>query len=128
MITYSAFLYAVAASVVAVKYKDLLQYELKNGYSINNFDNKQIGTQNVTISYRGIDTNILVEVVDYIPGDINGDGIVSMKDVTRLNNYLNDDKTKVIKAALDVNGDGVVSIKDITRLVEYLSDNTVEIH
>ena len=51
-----------------------------------------------------------------------------MKDVTRLNNYLNDDKTKVIKAALDVNGDGVVSIKDITRLVEYLSDNTVEIH
>ena len=113
---------------IIATYNDGETKELKNGYSINNFDNKQIGTQNVTISYRGIDTNILVEVVDYIPGDINGDGIVSMKDVTRLNNYLNDNQTKVIKAALDVNGDGVVSIKDITRLVEYLSDNTVEIH
>lgn len=58
-----------------------------------------------------------------------GDGIVSIKDVTRLVNYLNDNSGyKVIKKALDVNGDGVVSIKDVTRLEAYLNDNTVQIY
>ena len=59
--------------------------------------------------------------------DTNGDGLVTMKDVTRLVNYLNDDSIEVINKALDVNGDGLVTIKDVTRLTEYLEDNTVEI-
>ena len=61
-------------------------------------------------------------------GDINGDGVVSIKDVTRLVNYLNDENTEVMTCALDVNGDGVVTIKDVTRLIEYLNDNSVKIY
>ena len=68
-----------------------------------------------------------VIVKDYVRGDINGDGLITMKDVTRLVNYLNDDSIEVINKALDVNGDGLVTIKDVTRLTEYLEDNTVEI-
>ena len=68
-------------------------------------------------------------MIDYIPGDINGDGIVNIKDITRLVNYLNDNSAyEVINKALDVNGDGVVSIKDVTRLEAYLNDNTVQIY
>ena len=64
---------------------------------------------------------------DHIPGDINGDGSVNNKDLTRLFQYLSDWDVEVNEAALDVNGDGNVNNKDLTRLFQYLSDWDVEI-
>ena len=78
------------------------------------------------LTYEG-SKEFTVIVKDYVRGDTNGDGLVTMKDVTRLVNYLNDDSIEVINKALDVNGDGLVTIKDVTRLTEYLEDNSVEI-
>lgn len=65
---------------------------------------------------------------DYIPGDINGDGIVNTKDTTRLMRYLAGWNVEVNEAALDVNGDGVVNTKDTTRLMRYLAGWDVEIY
>ena len=64
---------------------------------------------------------------DHIPGDINGDGVVNNKDVTRLMRYLKDPTIAVNEAALDVNGDGKVTNKDVTRLVRYLKHHDVDI-
>lgn len=63
-----------------------------------------------------------------IPGDINGDGKVNNKDVTRLQRYLKGEETEVVEAALDVNGDGKVNNKDLTRLQRYLKGEEVEIY
>ena len=115
--------------VITVNFTDGTSKVIESGYSLSSFDKEIIGNQTVTLTYREKSCAFDVTVIDYIPGDINGDGIVNMKDVTRPVNYLNDNEAyEVIKKALDVNGDGVVSIKDVTRLVEYLNDNTVEIH
>ena len=115
--------------VITVNFTDGTSKVIESGYSLSGFDKETIGDQTVTLTYREKNCTFDVTVINYIPGDINGDGIVNMKDVTRLVNYLNDNEGyEVIKKALDVNGDGVVSIKDVTRLVEYLNDNTVEIH
>ena len=62
------------------------------------------------------------------PGDINGDGEVNNKDVTRLFRYLSGYDVEVVEAALDVNGDGSVNNKDLTRLFRYLSGYDVSIH
>ncbi|MBR4910333.1 MAG: dockerin type I repeat-containing protein [Clostridia bacterium] len=64
---------------------------------------------------------------DHTPGDINNDGSVNNKDLTRLFQYLSDWEVEVNAAALDVNGDGSVNNKDLTRLFQYLSDWDVEI-
>ena len=67
-------------------------------------------------------------VEGYLPGDINGDGEVDNKDLTRLFRYLSDYDVEVVEAALDVNGDGEVNNKDLTRLFQYLSDWNVTIN
>ena len=54
-------------------------------------------------------------------GDVNGDGRVSIKDVTDLINYLLSDNTEGINlAAADVNGDNKISITDVTALINML--------
>ena len=63
-----------------------------------------------------------VYVQSCVAGDINGDGNVNNKDITRLFQYLADWDVYVEEAALDVNGDGNVNNKDITRLFQYLAD------
>lgn len=64
----------------------------------------------------------------HLPGDINGDGDVNNKDLTRLFQYLSDWDVEVVNEALDVNGDGIVNNKDQTRLFQYLSDWDVAIY
>lgn len=64
----------------------------------------------------------------YAAGDINGDGSVDNKDLTRLFQCLSDWDVDVVESNLDTNGDGAVDNKDLTRLFQYLSDWDVELH
>ena len=52
------------------------------------------------------------------PGDVSGDGTISIKDVTDLINILLTDGEA--PDAADVNGDGLVNIKDVTELIDVL--------
>lgn len=61
-------------------------------------------------------------------GDVNNDGVVSIKDVTILIDYLlTSDLSGLVEAHLDVNQDGLITIKDVTTLIDMLlngnSDN-----
>ena len=67
------------------------------------------------------------KLIAHTPGDINGDGELNNKDLTRFFQYLSDWDVEVNETALDVNGDGSVNNKDLTRLFQYLSDWDVEI-
>ena len=52
------------------------------------------------------------------PGDVNGDGSISVGDATNLIDLLLSGGE--LPAWMDVNGDGHVSIKDITDLIDML--------
>lgn len=61
-----------------------------------------------------------------ITGDVNGDGEVTVADVTAIYNYLlNDDQTYL--ATSDVNGDGVVTATDVTIIYNILLGETPQI-
>ena len=73
--------------------------------------------------------NGMITVYDYVPGDINGDGIVTNKDGTAILRYLAGwELDNLVVDALDVDGDGTVTNKDGTRLLRYLAGWDVEIY
>ena len=57
-------------------------------------------------------------------GDVNGDGSVTIKDVTYLIDYLLGGELLVfISPAGDLNQDGLITIKDVTALIDMLLDD-----
>ena len=64
-------------------------------------------------------------LVPEIRGDVNGDGVVNISDVTALINYLLTGNASGINLTnADVNSDGSVNISDVTALINYLSTGT----
>ena len=54
-------------------------------------------------------------------GDVNSDGKVDRKDLTRLAQYFARWDVEIDNAAADANGDGKVDRKDLTRLAQYFA-------
>ncbi len=86
------------------------------------------------VDYTLVDGQFVWNNTDYgifafaIPGDINGDGSVNNKDLTRLFQYLSGYEVEVEETRIDINGDGSVNNKDLTRLFQYLSGYEVVIY
>ena len=63
----------------------------------------------------------VVYVRDFVYGDVDGDGAVSMMDATRLSRLLADWDVTADPGASDVDGDGAVNMTDVTLLRRYLA-------
>ena len=62
------------------------------------------------------------EMATHIPGDLNDDGEVNVRDYGLLQQYLNDWDVTINLAAADVNGDDEVNVRDYGLLQQYLND------
>ena len=78
---------------------------------------------NITTPPGEDETETTPPEVEVLVGDLNGDGLINTKDLTRMHKYLStsDDTLLASVEAADVNVDGVVNAKDITRIKKYLS-------
>jgi len=78
--------------------------------------------QNYEIGY--VNGVLKVEAPDFILGDANGDGKVSITDAVAIVDYiLSDGQTPLVQAAADMNGDGKISISDAVDVVDYILAN-----
>lgn len=90
---------------------------------------------NVKVSYSAkdiIDSNIQVvplsivngkiTIIDYIPGDLNSDGAVDLKDVTMIRRFITGYNVDINELAADVNGDGEITMMDVVLIRRYIVD------
>ena len=96
-------------------------------YPINlTYDENNVFDLSFTNIVFAVDNGDVI-VTDYIPGDVNGDTVVNMKDIVLLQQYLNDWDVTIDEAAANVNGDTSVNMKDIVLLQQYLNEWDVEL-
>ena len=62
-----------------------------------------------------------------LAGDVNGDGEVTVKDVTLLNQHLAKWNVTINKSNANVNGDDEITVKDVTLLKQHLAKWKVEL-
>lgn len=91
---------------------------------VTGFDNTKAGTLFLTVTVGKLQRSFQVEItVKIICGDVNGDGVVNMRDLGALRKYFAGgyDADNFVVEAADVSGDGVVTMKDLGILRRYLA-------
>ncbi len=64
----------------------------------------------------------VVSVIDYIPGDLNNDGLVTTMDLVYFRRHMAGGyDITIVEAAADVNGDGNITVLDLTLIRRYLA-------
>ena len=75
-----------------------------------------------------------IKVIDYLPGDVNGDGVILLRhDVSEFNQYYVDGckydplgyAIRINENAGDVNNDGVITMQDVIDINKYFVDGCV---
>ncbi len=72
-------------------------------------------------NYADAACTVTVRLASVVPGDVNGDGVVTKLDLLRLQKHLAGWNVEIDAAAADVNGDGDVTKADLLRLQKYLA-------
>lgn len=105
---------------------DVLKINLKatnsaTGGNYSAYVRNQILSTTSLESYTPSDRSFVITVKDYIPGDVNGDGVVTIVDVTAaVKIILGRDSSGLVREAADINGDGQVTVVDITAIVNIV--------
>ena len=63
-----------------------------------------------------------------LPGDVNGDGEVDNRDVTRLIRCLNYTGVEAVEANMDTNGDKKLDSGDVAQLIRFIKYQDVDLH
>ena len=68
-----------------------------------------------------LDENVFVKPVNL--GDVNGDGVINVSDVTALINYVITESGNVVVDNCDMNGNGEINVSDVTTLINFVINN-----
>ena len=68
---------------------------------------------------RQISSGVVIDPTPVKRGDMNGDGMINSKDITRLMKFIAGESVTITDG--DINGDGKVNAKDLTRLMTIIA-------
>lgn len=69
----------------------------------------------------GLMTTVSASNTEWIAGDINSDGMVNMKDIVLLQQYLNGWDVTIDESVSDINEDYTIDMKDVVSLQKYMN-------
>ena len=112
-------------------YKNEYTYTIPSSWNIDNLNVVAFISRPLANGKNGDYTDLFVNQANkrklgefdentFILGDVNGDGVVNISDVTTLIQYLLSESFEIHLDAADFTQDGAVNISDVTALIQYL--------
>jgi len=79
-------------------------------------------SSNADHTYRLPNTAATLSIINFVLGDVNGDGNINVGDLSRLVKMILNDYTTVdnVFKAADINGDGTLNVGDYSKLVQMI--------
>jgi len=94
---------------------------LDEGYAVEEFDSETYGEKTVTVSHGGLTASFDVQVVPYLPGDIDLNKKVDRDDVIQLLWHITFPERFPITVPADFNSDGAVDRDDVMQLLWHIA-------
>ena len=92
--------------------------------SVSHIEARTVNGEKVEFSQ----SDSVINVINYLPGDVDNDGEVNDWDAIVLNRYLAGWNTEINKFAADVDKDGEITDWDAIVLERYLADWDIELN
>ena len=114
---------AGSGTVLTIALRPIGGSAAKGSYTVN-VKNIMMGTNELTNKYAGANLSATFSVIDFLKGDANGDGSVTISDaVAIVNKILGNPSGNFNEAAADVSGDGEITITDAVGVVNIILGN-----
>lgn len=107
--------------VLQLMYSDGSGHTLTEGFTVNGFESENYGVKTLTFTYEELTATCEVEVVPYIPGDIDQNRVVNRDDVIALLLHVSMPDTFLLEVPADFNDDGQVTRDDVIALLLHVS-------
>ena len=104
-----------------ILYSDGSSQLVTDGFTVEGFSSDQPCTCTVTVTYEGFTVTFDVQIVDYIPGDINSDRKVNRDDVIQLLWHISFPEKFPVTIPVDYVQDGVINRDDVIQLLWHVS-------
>lgn len=102
-------------------YSDGSGYPVRNGFATEGYSSEELGVKTVTVTCEGMTVSFEVEIVDFIPGDINLDKTVNRDDVMQLLWHITFPAEFPIETPADFTGDSLVNRDDVMQLLWHIT-------
>ena len=106
---------------LSVVYSDGSGHIVTEGYTLEGFSSEELGTVTVTVVCEGLSADFDVQIVTYIPGDIDLNKTVNRDDVMALLWHISFPDRFPIGTPADFTGDGTVNREDVMQLLWHIS-------
>lgn len=104
-----------------VTYSDGSGHTVTEGFAVSGFDSDTYGTKTITVAYGGLTVTYEVQVVPYLPGDIDLNKQVDRDDVMQLLWHISFPAEFPITVPADFTQDGMVNRDDVMQLLWHIS-------
>lgn len=96
-------------------------YRVTEGYTVTGYDPALCDTQTLTVTYEGLQTTYRVQVIDHIPGDMDGNRTVDRDDVMQLLWHITFPDIYPLDVPADLTKDGAVDRDDVMQLLWHIT-------
>lgn len=107
--------------VLEYRYSDGSGYRVTEGFSVTGYDPSLCQVQTLTVTYGGLQTTIDVQVIDHVPGDMDGNRSVDRDDVMQLLWHITFPELYPLEVPADFVPNGKLDRDDVMQLLWHVT-------